>query len=870
MDEKYIYLNLQQQVGKNKKDISDLWATKFALERAGVRVVGEETSASNLPNPITYPGEYGDAYLVGAEPPFDMYVFTQPSVGETNNKWLNLGPFPAAGPQGVEGPQGVPGPQGDASNWRFGTVNPSILETDKMHDGYLNTTTGMVYEFDGERWIAIGSIRGPQGVQGPRGYTGEQGIPGPKGDTGVQGPAGIVIEVIGVVDNTGSLPAADTVPRNAGYIVDDGVTADLYIVVSDENDDLYWYDAGAFTGVAGQAATISSATASVVKISMGTAPTATVTLGGTSQNRTFAFSFNLPLPNGDILDTEGVTPSSTDGWTQRIIQRKTFKRVITDLSDLLTTAPTTTQHVISMMQILGFSHSILLISNDTDYQRISDTPKGKGQLLIIQGTAGQNDDVRFIDQSYNVYLYAGATGTPGNEVAQWNRLMTTHDAEIVGAPAGGTTGQLLAKKSDEDFDTEWKDVPNAPNGTPAGGSMGQILAKNSATDYDEKWITPPTGVPDGGSTGQMLVKQSNADGDAAWQTPPVGLPAAGTTGQVLAKTSDDNFDVEWKTPHEVPAGGTTGQVLTKLSGVDYALEWQTPSGGGGGYMPNLLINPDFKINQRGSASWGSGATAGYKVDRWYAPTGTSGYAPTSSDPFRLRGSIYQYIDNTEDLNKRTFEVNHLKLTASILTEDRSNTGSGSARASVTATINTPPSASTVFATSDATRAGFTISIGYDSSISKYYVKIEGNHASVNEIFWAKLEIGENATPYVAPDLATEREKCKRYYQIISNRGCVSTNGTGSQTKYKQYAYGEKMRISPTFTSRSWEVAAWDPTSAQTTKVVSFNVSTSTNFSATQELSQIRVYANFNYTTPSVCVIVEGILGANLDAEIYPS
>ncbi len=38
--------------------------------------------------------------------------------------------------------------------------------------------------------ILIGNIKGPQGIQGPKGDTGPQGIQGPKGDTGPAGPKG--------------------------------------------------------------------------------------------------------------------------------------------------------------------------------------------------------------------------------------------------------------------------------------------------------------------------------------------------------------------------------------------------------------------------------------------------------------------------------------------------------------------------------------------------------------------------------------------------------------------------------------------------------------------------------------------------------
>lgn len=61
----------------------------------------------------------------------------------------------------------------------------------------------------------------------------------------------------------------------------------------------------------------------------------------------------------------------------------------------------------------------------------------------------------------------------------------------VGVPEGGTTGQVLKKKSGTDYDTEWADEEGGTgHGIPAGGTSGQILSKNSNTDYDAKWIDP--------------------------------------------------------------------------------------------------------------------------------------------------------------------------------------------------------------------------------------------------------------------------------------------------------------------------------------------------------------------------------------------
>lgn len=54
-------------------------------------------------------------------------------------------------------------------------------------------------------------------------------------------------------------------------------------------------------------------------------------------------------------------------------------------------------------------------------------------------------------------------------------------------PAGWTTGQVLKKKSNTNFDTEFAD-----SGIPAGWSIGEVLVKNSATSYDTRRWNPAT------------------------------------------------------------------------------------------------------------------------------------------------------------------------------------------------------------------------------------------------------------------------------------------------------------------------------------------------------------------------------------------
>lgn len=92
----------------------------------------------------------GDAYGIGAEAPYDIYIFD----GVTN-AWINNGVLQGAkgekGDKGETGPQGPTGPQGE---------------------------TGLQGE------------TGPQGQTGPQGETGPQGQTGPQGETGPQGPTG--------------------------------------------------------------------------------------------------------------------------------------------------------------------------------------------------------------------------------------------------------------------------------------------------------------------------------------------------------------------------------------------------------------------------------------------------------------------------------------------------------------------------------------------------------------------------------------------------------------------------------------------------------------------------------------------------------
>lgn len=101
------------------------------------------------------------------------------------------GPIGPEGPQGVDGEQGEPGPPIRIS----GSVPteadlPTDLTPTDVGEGYIVEEDGDLWVWQGDSWLDVGQIVGPQGPIGPVGDTGPQGSPGPQGDTGPVGPQG--------------------------------------------------------------------------------------------------------------------------------------------------------------------------------------------------------------------------------------------------------------------------------------------------------------------------------------------------------------------------------------------------------------------------------------------------------------------------------------------------------------------------------------------------------------------------------------------------------------------------------------------------------------------------------------------------------
>lgn len=257
--------NLEEQVQKNKEDIARHYAIDRALANFGIKIVGSVPNANQLPGQIKgtpfpqapgYTGEFGDAYVVGTNPPYTYWIYTRPDLnqGIATSYWLDVGQISVQGPEGPIGPQGPEGEPGTSTRWYFGSTVPTVSANDG--DIFLissGASLGNIYGYTGQTWVLLGNIRGPQGIQGIQGQRGFQGIQGPIGPQGPQGPSGQSFHIEGVLDTPAQLPTPTQAIRAGAYLIGTEAPYDMYIIEGghDEGDILLWVNAGSITSIPG-------------------------------------------------------------------------------------------------------------------------------------------------------------------------------------------------------------------------------------------------------------------------------------------------------------------------------------------------------------------------------------------------------------------------------------------------------------------------------------------------------------------------------------------------------------------------------------------------------------------------------------------
>ena len=199
--------------------------------------------------------------------------------------------------------------------------------------------------------------------------------------------------------------------------------------------------------------------------------------------------------------------------------------------------------------------------------------------------------------------------------------------------------------------------------------------------------------------------------------------------------------------------------------------------------PNLLTNPDFKINQRGNSTYSStNSKKIYTVDRWNiynANLNTS--TKVLTNPNSSSGQFKQTLE-LPIIGTYTVTIKASRVSGNVYFFINEN-GANIIDKSIVSGLNTV----TFTSTKGVSEVGVLISSG----------------ASL-QIDYVKLEQGAVATAYTATNLIEEYPKCQRYFQYIPKLYCVplmfTRNMINSSDKYFQSTNGNlptEMRLKPT-------------------------------------------------------------------------
>lgn len=221
------YRNLQEQVQQNKEEIARHWAVDRVLADFGISVQGRVDTVEDLP--ASEGSNYGYAYLVGTEVPYEVYIWTQANlnIDKPAPYWLNIGYISTIGPKGDTG---------------AGIENITISSDTHYPTFYLTDGTMITVPVDLTGPQGPRGLQGPQGVQGRTGEQGPVGPVGPRGEQGPQGPAG-AFNIKGSLSSSSLLPNPNTMTMGDAYIVYEGGQSHLYVITGAEGD-YSWQDTG--------------------------------------------------------------------------------------------------------------------------------------------------------------------------------------------------------------------------------------------------------------------------------------------------------------------------------------------------------------------------------------------------------------------------------------------------------------------------------------------------------------------------------------------------------------------------------------------------------------------------------------------------
>lgn len=239
---------------------------------------------------------------------------------------------------------------------------------------------------------------------------------------------------------------------------------------------------------------------------------------------------------------------------------------------------------------------------------------------------------------------------------------------------------------------------------------------------------------------------------------------AGMAGYIaVEKGVNDRFFAVGKGDIAIAAADTVKECLTIITEMLVGRLCESYIGS------NLLINPDFAVNQRGMANYSSA----YTVDRWKTGgaklTVNDGFISLENTTAKAAATIYQVVENPTALSGKTVALSFdydLKTEGAWISVQAVANGSWNPSAPVQLT-NTGRNVKSTVITLPENLTDLRLALVIHSTDSA--------PLAVADIYGAKLELGSIATPIIPADPATELAKCQRYYQIRSTNDIDPVN-----------------------------------------------------------------------------------------------
>ena len=329
------FRNLEDQVGY----LTAAFNSGKLIDELGIKVLGVFPALDIAKDAVRPPYEYGDAFAIGTEAPYNLYIYTRDI-----EDFFDFGKFNQRGPVGPVGPAADIQINAEATN-TTGTPEVEVSKT--------GTNEAPVFNF---KFKNLKGERGQTGMQGLRGFTGPIGPVGPigpKGNTGPKGDVGPAFKLLGDLTSTSQLPSptAELQAQGAAYTIPNAQGV-KHIWVIQGIDNLLWTDIGK-SGVQGQKGDPGDGINSLKTVKDIGAPSVTYnTTNGITINGTERYTY-ITAGSGAEVDVstekkipliagEGISIDATSGADKAVI-----KSLSSNISNGTGTGSLVQTHVIS-------------------------------------------------------------------------------------------------------------------------------------------------------------------------------------------------------------------------------------------------------------------------------------------------------------------------------------------------------------------------------------------------------------------------------------------------------------------------------------------------------------------------------------------